>query len=191
MVKDIGSMQLLTDILPEKVGSLLSINSIREDLEVSHRAVSNWINILETFYYIFRIYPYNKKIIRSIKKEPKLYLLDWSEIEAEAVRFENMIASHLLKFVHFLYDYEGYNAELNFLRNIDVLKVDFIISINKKPWFMVEVKSNDINVSKSLIYFKERLKIPYSYQVVKKSNIDKLMNDVRVISADKFLANLI
>ena len=56
---------------------------------------------------------------------------------------------------------------------------------------MVEVKSNDINVSKSLIYFKERLKIPYSYQVVKKSNIDKLMNDVRVISADKFLANLI
>ena len=35
-VRDIGNMQLLSDILPFKAGSLLSINSIREDLEVSH-----------------------------------------------------------------------------------------------------------------------------------------------------------
>jgi len=66
-IRDLGNMKLLSDILPDKVGSLLSINSIREDLEVSHRAVSNWLNILETFYYHFRIYPYARKIVRSIK----------------------------------------------------------------------------------------------------------------------------
>ena len=100
-IRDIGNMKLLSDILPAKVGSRLSLNSIREDLEVSHRAVTHWMDILEAFYYHFRIYPYSSKKIRSLKKEPKLYLWDWSEVEDEANRFENLIASHLLKFVHF------------------------------------------------------------------------------------------
>ena len=54
-------MKLLSDILPSKVGSLLSINAIREDLEVSFRAVSHWMDILESFYYHFRIYPFTAK----------------------------------------------------------------------------------------------------------------------------------
>lgn len=57
---------------------------IREDLEVSHRSVTNWLNILEKFYYHFRIYPFARDIIRSIKKEPKLYLCDWSEVESSS-----------------------------------------------------------------------------------------------------------
>jgi len=34
------------------------------------------------------------------RKEPKLYLWDWSEISDEPVRFENCVASHLLKLIH-------------------------------------------------------------------------------------------
>ena len=52
LIRDMGSMRLLSDILPSKVGSLLSINSIREDLEVSFRAVAHWIDVLESFYYL-------------------------------------------------------------------------------------------------------------------------------------------
>ena len=89
-VRDVVRMQLLGDILPERAGSLLSLNSLREDLEVSHRAVSNWMDILESFYYCFRIYPYATKKYRSLKKEPKLYLWDWSEIDCESARFENL-----------------------------------------------------------------------------------------------------
>ena len=36
--------------MPAKVGSCLSLNAIREDLEVSHRAVTHWMDILEAFY---------------------------------------------------------------------------------------------------------------------------------------------
>jgi len=191
IIKDIGSMKLLTDVLPDKVGSLLSANSIREDLEVSHRAVSHWLDVLESFYYHFRVYPFHKKSIRSIKKEPKLYLFDWSEIEDEAARFENLIASHLLKFVHFLYDYEGYKAELNFLRNIDKKEIDFIVSIDKKPWFCVEAKLNDEKPSPAFSYFSERLQIPFMYQVIKKKDVDIIKDNVRVVSADRFLSGLI
>lgn len=190
-IRDIGSMKLLSDLLPAKVGSLLSLNAIREDLEVSFRAVSRWMDILETFYYHFRIYPFSARKIRSLKKEPKLYLWDWSEVEDEAARFENLIASHLFKYTHFIADYEGFKADLHFLRDVDKREVDFLVSIDGKPWFAVQVKLNDTALSPQLLYFKERVAIPYVYQVVKKSAVDRLEKGVRIISAGKFLSGLV
>lgn len=190
-IRDVGSMKLLSDILPSKVGSSLSINSLRKNLEVSHRAVTNWLNILELFYYHFRVYPFNSKKYRSIKKEPKLYLVDWSEVEGNGERFENIIASHLLKFTQFLNEYEGYKSSLNYLRNVDKKEVDFMVTINNKPWFAVETKLNELSVSKNLIYFKEKLKIPFVYQVVYKDDIDFVTEEARVISASKFLSGLV
>ena len=190
-IRDIGNMKLLSDILPAKVGASLSLNSIREDLEVSHRAVTHWMDILEAFYYHFRIYPYTSKKIRSLKKEPKLYLWDWSEVEDEAGRFENLVASHLLKFVHFITDHEGYRAELSYLRDVDKREVDFLVTIDGRPWFAVEVKLNDTVLSPNLLYFRDRLSIPHIYQVVKKDKIDLLTKGGRILSAGKFLAGLI
>lgn len=190
-IRDLGSMQLLGDMLPERAGSLLSVNSLRKDLEVSHRAVSNWLNILETFYYCFRIYPYHAKNYRSLKKEAKLYLWDWSEIKEEGPRFENLLASHLLKLIHFLEDYEGYRCRLHYLRSIEKKEVDFMVMVEGKPWFIIEAKLNDNKISPHLKYFQAKLDIPYVYQVVKKSNVDFFRDDVRVISANKFLAGLV
>jgi len=190
-IRDINNMKLLGDLLSSKAASLLSINNLCEDLEVSHRAVTNWLNILEAFYYIFRVYPFTSKKIRSIKKESKLYLIDWSEIEEEGSRFENMIASHLLKFVQFLYESEGYKADLFYLRNVDKKEVDFLVTINNKPWFSVETKLNDKKPSPNIIYFKERLKIPFNYQVIREENTDILKDGIRVISSSKFLSGLL
>jgi hypothetical protein len=190
-IRDIGNMKLLSDILPTKVGSRLSLNAIREDLEVSHRSVTHWMDILETFYYHFRIYPHSAKKIRSLKKEPKLYLWDWSEVDDEAKRFENLMASHLLKFVHFLTDHEGYRAVLSYLRDVDKREVDFLVTIDGKPWFAVEVKLHDTALSPNLLYFQNRLSIPYIYQVVKKDKVDLLEKGGRIISAGRFLAGLI
>ena len=190
-IRDIGNMKLLSDVLPAKVGSRLSLNAIREDLEVSHRSVTHWMDILEAFYYHFRIYPYSAKKIRSLKKEPKLYLWDWSEVDDEASRFENLIASHLLKFVHFLSDHEGYRAELSYLRDVDKREVDFLVTIDGKPWFAVEVKLNDTALSPNLLYFRDRLSIPHIYQVVKKDRVDLLEKGGRIVSAGRFLAGLI
>lgn len=190
-IREISNMKLLGDILPSKVGSLLSINTIREDLEVSHKAVTNWLSILELFYYHFRIYPYHSNKVRSLKKEGKLYLIDWSEIDDEGIRFENMIASHLLKFVEYLQQSEGLKVTLNYLRNVDKKEIDFLISMDNKPWFAVEAKLNKTKISQNLNYFKERLNIPFVYQVIRKNNVDIMKDNIRIISADKFLNNLI
>lgn len=190
-IRDINSMKLLGDLLPSKAASQLSLNSIREDLGISHRAITNWLNILESFYYHFRIYPYTSKMIRSIKKEAKLYLLDWSEIADGAARFENLIASHLYKFTNYLFQREGYRTDLFYLRNVDKKEVDFLVTVDNKPWFAVEVKLSDISPSKNISYFKERLHIPFVFQVVKQSDVDILKDNVRIISANKFLSGLV
>lgn len=190
-IRDFSGMILFCDMLPDRAGSLLSINSLREDLEVSHKALSNWLNIMESFYYCFRIYPYVGSNFRSLKKEPKLFLWDWSEIKDEAARFENLIACHLLKLVHFLKDYEGYKVDLYYLRNAQKKEVDFLVTYNGNPWFAIEAKLNRTTVSPNLYYYSSKLDIPFLFQVVKKKEVDILIEKVRVISADKFLLALI
>lgn len=191
-IRELSLLQVLVDILPGRVGSLLSLNSLREDLSVAHKTVAHWVDILERFYYHFRIYPFHHKKIRSLKKEPKLYLWDWSEVPDErGARLENIVASHLLKMCHFLNDVEGYRTDLHFLRDVEGREVDFLVTENGKPWFAVEVKSNSREVSKNLLYFGDRLDIPFLYHVVSEENVDIRKDKVRIISLDRFMVSLV
>jgi predicted AAA+ superfamily ATPase len=186
-IRDLSALQLLVELLPSRVGSLFSVNSLREDLSVTHKTVALWVDILEKFYYHFRVYPFQSTRIKSLRKEPKLYLWDWSEIQDESVRFENIIASHLLKFCSFLQDVEGYKAGLFYLRDKEQREVDFAVTINNKPWFCVEVKSSYKSIPSALTYFSQRLKIPYRYIAVRDEGVDLLKDGTRVISTSKFL----
>ncbi len=191
-IRDLSALQILVDLLPTKVGSLLSLNSLREDLGVAHKTVANWMDILERFYYHFRIYPFSHKKIKSLKKEPKLYLWDWSEITSnDGAKLENVAASHLLKLCHYLNDVDGYKTELSFLRDIDGREVDFLVTEAGKPWFAVEVKSSAKDISKSLPYFGDKLGIPFLYELVDERNIDMRKDKIRVLSMDKFLLSLV
>jgi hypothetical protein len=102
-----------------------------------------------------------------------------------------MIAGHLLKLCHFLYDRDGLKAELSFLRDVDKREVDFLVTVDRKPWFAVEAKLSDENVATNLRYFQDKLKIPFAYQVVRKSGVHSLVRGVHVVSADRFLGGLI
>ncbi|MFH1771821.1 MAG: ATP-binding protein [Candidatus Omnitrophota bacterium] len=190
-LRDLSSLQVLVEILPDKVASLFSLNSLREDLNVTHKTISSWVDILERFYYHFRIYPFQNRFIKSLRKEPKIYLWDWSEVKDENIRLENMIASHLLKFCHFLFDVQGYKAQLHYLRDREQREVDFLVSVDKKPWFCVEVKSVFKKVPASLRYFGSRLKVPFVFEVIKEENIDFIKENTRIISASKFLSGLV
>ena len=190
-IRDLSALQILVDLLPTKVGSLFSLNSLRENLGVAHKTVANWVDILERFYYHFRIYPFFDNKIKSLKKEPKIYLWDWSEITGnDGAKLENVVASHLLKLCHYLHDVDGCKTELYFLRDSDGREVDFLVAEGAKPWFAVEVKSSARDVSKSLSYFGNKLGIPYLYQVVDERNVDLRKDKIRILSVEKFLYSL-
>lgn len=190
-IHQLAKLELLVGIMPSKVGSKLSLNSISEDLKVSYNTTANWVNILERFYYLFRIYPYANTLIKSLRHEPKLYLWDWSEVANSGGRLENLVASHLWKFTHFLEDTEGYRIQLHYIRDIEGREVDFLITLDNKPWFAVEVKSNETVISKHLRYFGLKLKIPYLFQLAQISNLDVERDGVRLMSVEKFLGGLV
>lgn len=164
-VKDLSLIELLLDELPARVSSLLSLNSLAEDLELSPRTVDRWIEVLERMYFCFRIAPYGAPKIRAVKKSRKLYLWDWAAVESGGARFENLVASQLLKYCHYHEDRFGDRMELRFLRDTAGREIDFIVLKNRKAIFAVECKSGDDSISKHIHYFREKVKIPAYYQV--------------------------
>ncbi|NCC50254.1 MAG: ATP-binding protein [Spartobacteria bacterium] len=164
-VREISALELLLHHLPDCVGSPLSINKLSKLLQVSHESIQRWICIFERLYLCYRISPYGTKRIRAVKKEQKLYFWDWSRVSEPGIRFENMIASHLLKYCHFKEDTQGYNMELRFIRDTDKREVDFVVLCDDKPEFAVECKTGERKASAACRYFKERTNIPKFYQV--------------------------
>lgn len=163
-VREISLMELLLDHLPRCVGSPLSLKSLSELLQVHHDSISRWIAILERLYVCFRISPYGAAKIRAVKKEQKLYFWDWSQVPEGGFRLENMVASHLLKYCHWLEDTQGHRMELRYLRDTDKREADFVVLKDKKPEFAVECKTGQDVISPSLAYFSSRVPIPVFYQ---------------------------
>lgn len=164
-IHDLGRLELLMLRLPELVGSPLSLNALREDLQISHKTLSSWVAVLERMYAIFRLSPIGAPKIRAVKKEQKHYHFDWSLVPEMPRRFENMTASHLLKWVHFEQDTKGREMELAYFRDIDGREVDFVITEDRRPVILVECKWADDEVSKSLRYLKNKFPRAQAWQI--------------------------
>ena len=164
-IAEISRIELLVHTLNGRVGSPLSVENLRKDLQVSHNTVSRWLDILQTLYVCYRIAPFSGPKIRAVKKEQKLYLWDWAQIGDIGPRFENMVASQLLKYCHFMEDTEGYRMELRYLRDRDGREVDFVVVRDGSPLFAVECKASGGSLAGNIKYFKERTSIPEFYQV--------------------------
>ncbi len=155
-IRDIGTLELLVLRLPELVGSPLSINALREDLQVNFRTVARWLDSLERMYAVFRVAPFGAPRLRAVKKEQKHYHFDWQLVADPGARFENLVASHLLKWIHFLQDSEGRDIELRYFRDVDRREVDFVVTENRAPILFVETKLSERTPDRSLSYLSER-----------------------------------
>jgi len=191
-IQDLGHLELLMIRLPDLVGSPLSINALREDLQISHKALSSWIAALERLYAVFRLAPFGAPRIRALKKEQKHYHFDWSVVPEDAARFENLIASHLLKWVHFEQDAKGRDIELRYFRDVDGREVDFVVTERAKPFLLVECKWADAPIDKSLRYLKTKFPAAAAWQVSAVGTKDYQNADgIRVSHALNLLQTLI
>lgn len=187
-VQDIDSIEKMVYRLPDLVGSPLSLNALREDLNVSHQSVSRWMTMLENLYMIFRIYPFGAPRIRAVKKEAKHYHLDWTLIEEEGIRFENLVACHLLKWCFFVQDTEGYDMELRYFRDVDRREVDFVLMKENKPVHFIECKKKGREINPALRYLKKRFPEVDATQISLEKDIDVMTKEnIRLCSAHTFL----
>lgn len=190
-VSDLGRLELLAGALPARVGSPLSLNALREDLQVSHQTVTRWTDMLERVYGIFRIAPFGAPMLRAVKKERKHFHYDWSVVPEPGARFENLVASHLLKWVEYQVDSEGRALELRYFRDIDGREVDFVVTEGGKPIALVECKLGDAAVSPGLRYLLARLPGTIAWQLSAHGTRDYVSDGVRVAPAARLLRELV
>jgi hypothetical protein len=190
-VEELGALELLSVRLGGLVGSPLSINALREDLQVAHRTVERWVEILERLMFAFRLLPFGPPRIKAVRKSRKHYLYDWTVIEEDGPRFENLVGFHLLKECHFLEDAEGVDADLRFFRDVEGREVDFVQLRDGKPFRFVECKWSDHALSPSLLYLHRKFPAVEAVQVLAKPGTDRVAREgIRLVSADVFLNEL-
>jgi hypothetical protein len=134
---ELGRIELMTALLPERVGSLFSPTALAQDLEVSIPTIKRWTTYLKQLYYLFELKPYTRHIVRSLRRDGKIYLWDYGAIKDEAARFENLVACHLLKTCNFWTDTGEGEFELCLLRNKDGQEIDFLILRDGVSWLPV------------------------------------------------------
>jgi hypothetical protein len=164
---ELGRIELMTALLPERVGSLFSPTALAQDLEVSIPTIKRWTTYLKQLYYLFELKPYTRHIVRSLRRDGKIYLWDYGAIKDEAARFENLVACHLLKTCNFWTDTGEGEFELCLLRNKDGQEIDFLILRDGVPWLPVEAKLSEAQPSDAWKKYATMLPCKQGLQIVR------------------------
>jgi hypothetical protein len=150
--EDIGTLTRIVDrehlhdlyhLLPETVGSPLSMTSLAGHLQVSPVTVKNYLRRLDDFYLTFSVRPFTRNIKRSLVKAPKFYLYDWTRVTDPGHRFENYVACELLSRARLWTDVTGQVFDLYYVRNKQKQETDFLMTRERDPWLLIEAKVSD------------------------------------------------
>ena len=169
---EIDQIEALATILANRTGEQLVVASLAHEVTASEPTVKKWVSILKSLYYGFTVKPYYKNIESSIRKTPKWYLRDWSGVSDPGKRAETFIACHLLKAVECWTDLGFGEFDLFYLRDRKKREVDFLVTRDKKPWFLVEVKNSDESLSGNLAFFQKATGAQHAFQIVLDAEYD-------------------
>jgi uncharacterized protein len=195
-IYETGQVEILAELLRTQTGQLTNFSALATKIRASEQSIRRWVALLESLHYCFLLKPWTSNVSRTLRKNPKIYLTDWSLVDDPGARAENMIACHLQKAVSWWQDF-GFGAYgLCFLRTKDKREVDFLVTKKNRPWFLVEVKrSNKQPLNNNLNYFQTRIEAKHAFQVVIESdfeNFDCFEYDYPVrVPALTFLSQLV
>lgn len=190
-VRDISTLELFVAALRTRVGGLVTLANIAQDLQVAPKTLKAWLQVLERMYVVFSIYPYTTGLPRSLQKPPKVFFYDTGDVSGETgARFENLVATQLLKRYQFLEDRDGYEYRIHYLRDKDKREVDFLVLKDGKPHLLIEAKWNDSEISPTLAYYAKHLKPKHIVQVVGELRQSYQKDDIKVVSASQYFSTL-
>jgi len=194
-VSDLGTLETLMQILGECSAQQLIYSNLAREIGVSVDTVKRWIDLLARLHYGFLVRPWFRNVAKSLRKEPKWFLRDWSGVAEDGPRAETLVACHLLKAVEAWTDLGFGDFELRYLRDKQKREVDFVVVKDRKPWFLVEVKMSDQTLSPALAYFQAQTNAQHSFQVVMNLPYEKAdcfrIHRAVVVPAKSFLSQLL
>lgn len=143
-VTDILSIETLIELLSQRVGQVVSYESLAQDLSRSPITIKRWINLLQNLFIIFRVTPWSKNVARSLLKAPKFYFFDTARVQGDVgAKFENLVACALLKEIDLVNDQYGARLELRYLRDRFKHELDFVVTDTSRPYLAIEAKRSD------------------------------------------------
>jgi len=189
-IQNLNAIRLVFELLRERVGSPISYSSIAEDVGIAPNTVKKYIQILEVLYIVFRVTPFSKNIARSLLKEPKIYFFDTGLVLGDkGVKFENFVATCLLKHAYAKVDYSAKNYSLRYLQTKEKQEVDFALVCNNRIERILEAKYADSEISTHFRYFHDKYELP-AMQLVKDLKRERIDHGIEVREAASFLKTL-
>ncbi len=146
-------------LLAGRVGQILNLSSLSNDIGVSSTTLKEWLSVLEASHTIFRLNPYFENFGKRIIKSPKIYFTDVGlasyllgiESPALATRdplignlFENMVVIEALKArlnagkepeLYFYRDNKGNEVDLLFRQNRQLIPIEIKSAMTFNPEF--------------------------------------------------------
>ncbi len=191
-IRNISLLSLLIDQLRTRVGGLVVMSNIAGEIQVSPKTVAKWLDALERMYLVFAVRPYSKNLPRAVLKPPKVFFFDNGDVIGdEGAVFENLVATHLLKKIHFLEDRDGFRYELRYIRDKEGREVDFVILKEGRIEELIEVKFSDDSVSRHLRYYAEKLKPSKVTQIVAKLKNSYSSNGIDVVKPVEYFKSFL
>lgn len=78
-IRNVGNLNLFRKFLllcAGRVGQLVNMSSLGNDVGVDHKTISSWLSILEASFIIHLLQPYYRNMNKRLVKQPKLYFHD-------------------------------------------------------------------------------------------------------------------
>ena len=149
-IGDLTNFQRFLQLLAGRVGQLLNLSSLANDVGVTYKTIESWISILESTYIVFRLQPYYENFGKRIIKSPKVYFYDTGlvcyllgidtlkELQTHPLGgnlFENMIIADIKKQMF----NKRSSSQAYFWRDSDKNEIDLLIK-NSDKLIPIEIK---------------------------------------------------
>jgi len=175
-IKKPDVLQKLTQALALQIGNEVSYNELAQLCGINKETVSNYIDLLEKAFVVFRLHPFSRNIRNEIKTNRKIYFYDTGIRNAVISNFnplhlrndkgalwENFLISERIKFLNYQKDYSKYY----FWRTVQQQEIDWVEEKDGKI-NAYEFKWNDRKKARAPKKFIEAYKA--SFSVVNSSN---------------------
>ena len=190
-IQEVNAIRLFAQLLRARVGSPLSLASIARDLAVSPATLKKYLDILEALYIVFVVRPFHHNIARATLQSPKIYFYDTGLVEGdEGLRFENLVATALLKHVQWQHDVQGKEVGLHYIRTKDGAEVVFALSEKNQITQLVECKVADEKPHRALRRFAIEKMPAQAVQLVRDARHSYSLGEIQIAVAADFLNGL-
>jgi predicted AAA+ superfamily ATPase len=190
-LQEVKAMRLFAEMLRSRVGSPLSLASMSRDLNIAPATLARYLEVLEALFIVFIVRPWHRNIARATLKSPKVYFYDTGLVVGdEGVRFENLVACHLLKQVQWQQDSLGTQTGLHYIRTKDDAEVDFALSDGETLTHLIECKLSDGKPHRALARFAEQWPASLAIQLVRECKAEADVGRLEIRDAATWLAAL-